>query len=102
MKRRWLGSLVLVAAIACGPSVNKGPVGPAGGALVPTPTPVGDPVSLATTVVFPDAGGTFTVPDGGLTLFVPAAALTTTTALTVTPIANMARGAIGPAYRLGP
>jgi hypothetical protein len=101
--RGALGLAVLLAAIACTRTSPAGPAGPWAGELVPVATPRGPEVdpTLAATVVG-DAQGTVSSSDGALTVTVPPGAVAEPTQLTVTPIANMARGAIGPAFRLGP
>jgi len=50
----------------------------------------------------PVSGGSFASADGVLSVSVPPNALSTTTPLSITPISNLARGGIGPAYRLRP
>jgi hypothetical protein len=106
--RRLLPALLLAAA-ACGstiPAPTK-PAGPAQtGTLLPAEkvqTDHGDPIALGTTATFdPATGTTLRANDGGVALFVPAGAVTTATALSVTPVSNFARGGLGQAYRLGP
>jgi hypothetical protein len=93
--------LVLAAACSAGSRTPTHPVGPSA-PLVPVATAAGDPVSVGTTVTVPSTGGALAATDGGLWLSLPPTALGTTTPITVTPINNTARGAIGPAYRLGP
>lgn len=104
MSRRALGIAVALAVAGCGASERQPqhPIGPAGPGLVPVVTPAGDAVSFATTTTVTPAGRAFSAPDAGLAVSIPPSALGTTTDLAVTPIVNMARGAIGPAYRLGP
>jgi hypothetical protein len=64
--------------------------------------PAIDPVDPTFATTIEPAGASVSHPAGGLTLSVPAGAVSAPTQLTVTPIANTARGAIGPAFRLGP
>jgi hypothetical protein len=96
-------ALLAVLLAACGSGSNPAarPIGPAS-PLASTPTSAGDAVAFVTTTTVGPVGATLVAPDGGLTLVFPPAAVGTTTAVTLTPIVNMARGAIGPAYRLGP
>ncbi len=60
--------------------------------------PIGDPV---TATIGPD-GGTLSSGDGLCEVTVPAGALPAPMALTLQPIANLAWGGVGTAYRLGP
>ncbi len=101
--RGRLGCVLLLAGLACTSPVDRGLVGPgAAGPLVPTPTPVGAPLSETTATTLSAAGGTFASADGALTITVPAGAVAAPTELTITAIANTARGAVGSAFRLGP
>lgn len=102
---------VLVAALAaaacaqaaCSPGTpRQGPAGPTRGALLPAPTPAGPPLEPAMAATVEPGGAVLASEDGALTLLVPPDAVTTSTRFTVTRIASMARGAVGPAFRLGP
>lgn len=106
MSRRTIVALLVACAAAqagCSAgSKPQGPLGPASSALVPAPTPAGPPLEPALTVTVDPAGAAVTSADGALTVVFPPEAVTTPTPFTVTRIANMARGAVGPAFRLGP
>lgn len=99
--RGSLACVLLLVAAACSSPASR-PAGPAAGVLVPTATQAGDPMSATTTAAFAPGGGTWSSADGALKLSVPGGAMAVSTEISITPIANMARGAVGPAFRLGP
>lgn len=101
-RRGLLGSLLLLASAACGPTGGGGPPGPGPSPLVPTQTAVGAETGGATGKTLAQGGGTFSSADGGLEVSVPAGAVSAETGFTVTPIVSTARGGVGPAYRLEP
>jgi hypothetical protein len=71
-------------------------------APVPQATAEGEPTGDETTATIGPEGGTLASSDGRCKVTVPPDALTAPTALTLRPIANLAWGGVGTAYRLGP
>jgi hypothetical protein len=63
---------------------------------------VGPPAGGAATATIGAAGGSLGAPDGQFVLTIPAGALATDTVVGIQPLANMAHGGIGAAYRLTP
>jgi hypothetical protein len=95
--------VVALAALACGPAMKKSTGGTSGGDDgVRTATPLGTPVSRTVSATISPSGGTLASADGSLKIVVPAGAVSSSTVLTLTPIANTAHGAVGGAFRLGP
>ena len=88
---------------ACGSDgSDPGGGGGGGGDTEPTETAVGAPSGAAASQSIGPAGGTLASTDGVVSLTIPAGALSAATTLTIQPIAAMAPGATGTAYRLGP
>ena len=109
MRRRTRGRgrlrLLLLAALACGSpaSTVTGPGGPGSGGLVPIATTFGAPVAAPrAATVNAASGGALSSADGALAISVPAGAVADAAELTLMPITATARGAVGPAFRLGP
>ena len=71
-------------------------------APVPQPTAEGEPTGDLVSATIGPAGGTLSSGDGVCEVTVPPGALPAPTALTLQPIANLAWGGVGTAYRLGP
>lgn len=67
----------------------------------PATTAVADPTGAPVHATFGAQGGTLRSADGRLEVVVPAGAVTTDTAFTVTPLGDVAPGAVG-SWRLGP
>ncbi len=101
--RATAAALALAVAAACGRTSQPvpAPVDPGTG-LIPTSTAPGTPLAPPVSVTIPVSGGTLASADRGLRVTVPPGALAAPAALTITPIANTARGAVGGAFRLGP
>lgn len=96
--------LLVAVLLACGPAQQHArppSVGPAPG-LAEAPTPVAAPVGGAAAATIDGGGGQIAAPGGALVVSLPAGAVAAATQIAVTPIANLARGAAGPAYRLHP
>jgi hypothetical protein len=68
----------------------------------PQPTAEGAPAGDAVSAVIGPLGGTLATGDGACEVVFPPGALAAATELTLQPIANLAWGGVGTAYRLGP
>lgn len=86
---------------ACGGSGNDDAPPPDEPATA-APTPVGEPLGIADRATIGPAGGTLESSDGRLRIDIPAGALASEQEVMIQPITNLAHGASGPAYRLGP
>jgi hypothetical protein len=103
--RLAVAATLALSLLGCGPTARKSngeTFPPAEGGLVRMPTARGAQLAPPTSVVIEPSGGRLESADGALAIAVPPGALAERTEFTVAPIANTARGAIGPAFRLGP
>jgi hypothetical protein len=95
-------AIAVVVLLSCGKSMRDSrPVGPSA-TLPPAPTPTGQVVAGSSSMVADASGGLVATPGGTLLVTLPAGAVASPTTIKITPIANMARGAAGPAFRLEP